>query len=646
MAFSGKREIQTETMPESDRKIKIQEFDDPKTGVKELIDEGIPKLPEIFLDEEVEKIKSEPISGTSDQLRIPVINRQGLTDPGSRKTVISEIRDASEKWVSSRLSITGFLSVLDQMIEGVCQFHEQDSEVKQQYYTRDLSKKVRFYSNFDLHLATAASWRDSIYAVLALDPPKPEELPHVCRGSLFCYWIRVTSETMSNVRVRALGLNPNHLNNMGCHEALFLLGHYYPPCPEPEKTLGLRGHTDFGILTILLQDQIGGLQVLHENQWIDVAFLPGALIRDNYQRDGFTALCIEWNSKIQEFDDRKTGVKGLIDEGISRIPEIFLDEEMEKLKTEPFSGLSDQLSVPVINLKALTEGAVSREEVISEIRNASEEWGFFQIVNHGIPQTVLDQMIEGVRRFHEQDSQVKQKYYTRDWKEKVVFNSNFDLHQATAASWRDSIYVIMAPDPPEPEELPQVCRDIMIEYGERMQILGHSMFELLSQALGLNLSYLNNMECNEGLYIVGHYYPACPEPEKTLGLRGHTDSGFLTILLQDQISGLQVLHENKWVDVAFLPGALILMSNDKFKSVYHRVLAKNIGPRISVASFFRTHFDLEDSKQRLYGPIEELLSEENPPLYRATAVKEILSQRYGEGLGRTPLLSHFKLKQL
>jgi len=75
------------------------------------------------------------------------------------------------------------------------------------------------------------------------------------------------------------------------------------------------------------------------------------------------------------------------------------------------------------------------------------------VVNHGIPLKVLDEMLEGVKRFHEAEAEVKKKYYTRASK-KMVFNSNFDLYQARAANWRDTMVMIIAPEPPEPDELP------------------------------------------------------------------------------------------------------------------------------------------------------------------------------------------------
>jgi len=80
-----------------------------------------------------------------------------------------------------------------------------------------------------------------------------------------------------------------------------------------------------------------------------------------------------------------------------------------------------------------------------------------------------------------------------------------------------------------------------------------------------------------------------------------------------------------------------LITNGMFMSVYHRVLARHRGPRISIASFFINTAPHGTSK--VVGPIKELLSEENPPIYRDTTVKDVMAHYFDEkGLdGNTPL---------
>ena len=175
---------------------------------------------------------------------------------------------------------------------------------------------------------------------------------------------------------------------------------------------------------------------------------PEASFKAEYDRE----------TELKAFDETKAGVKGLVDAGVTEIPRIFhYPVSDDYIQNSSVSG-ETPLSIPVIDLKGLNKDANQRKEIVEKLREASETWGFFQIVNHGIPESVLEEMKDGVRCFFEQETEVKKEFYTRDPTKPVVYNSNFDLYSGISTNWRDTFMIHMAPNPPKPEDLPKVCR--------------------------------------------------------------------------------------------------------------------------------------------------------------------------------------------
>lgn len=155
---------------------------------------------------------------------------------------------------------------------------------------------------------------------------------------------------------------------------------------------------------------------------------------------------------LAAFDDTKAGVKGLVDAQITQVPPLFIDEAF---MSEDKSTITDA-ELPIVDLNGILE---TRGEVVKKIGEACETWGFFQVVNHGIPASVVEGMIGGIRGFHEQEVEVKKEFYSREYsKKKVLYNSNFNLYEVKAVQWRDTLTCVMAPNPPSPEEIPDICR--------------------------------------------------------------------------------------------------------------------------------------------------------------------------------------------
>jgi len=121
---------------------------------------------------------------------------------------------------------------------------------------------------------------------------------------------------------------------------------------------------------------------------------------------------------LKAFDETKLGVKGL-DAGITKIPHMFYHPPDHTKKTSE-SGNTTTYKIPLIDPCAC-------KRVVESVRDAPETFGFFQIVNHGIPMSTLEKMKDEVKSFFEQDSEVKKKFYTREHRP-FVYNSNFNLY--------------------------------------------------------------------------------------------------------------------------------------------------------------------------------------------------------------------------
>ncbi|KAJ0823546.1 Naringenin,2-oxoglutarate 3-dioxygenase [Helianthus annuus] len=281
----------------------------------------------------------------------------------------------------------------------------------------------------------------------------------------------------------------------------------------------------------------------------------------------------------------------------------FVRDEDERPKV-PYNKFSSE--IPVISLKGIddvdgssVDGFGSRRaEICDKIVKACEDWGIFQVVDHGVDTKLLSEMTRLAREFFELPTEEKLRFDMTGGK-KGGFIVSSHLQGEAVQDWREIVtyfsYPIKARDYSRWPDTPKEWRAVTEKYSEELMGLACKLLEVLSEAMGLQKEALTKACVDMDQKVVVNYYPKCPQPDLTLGLKRHTDPGTITLLLQDQVGGLQATRDggNTWITVQPIEGAFVVnlgdhghyLSNGRFKNADHQAVVNSNMSRLSIATF-------------------------------------------------------------
>lgn len=322
-------------------------------------------------------------------------------------------------------------------------------------------------------------------------------------------------------------------------------------------------------------------------------------------------------------------VQDLSESGIPAIPNRYIKRESDRPISE---AVVDDVNIPLIDLAGLMGTGEDDQETMSKISEACREWGFFQVVNHGVKPELMDRAREVWREFFHLPMEVKQSYANSP-KTYEGYGSRLGVEKGAVLDWSD--YYFLHYLPPDLRDYnkwpaqPHFSREVIDEYLGEVVKLGGRLMKIFSINLGLKEDQLQDAFGGSGedigVCLRVNFYPKCPQPDLTLGLSSHSDPGGMTLLLPDpHVVGLQVQRNGKWVTVKPAPHAFIVnigdqiqvLSNAIYKSVEHRVIVNPNAERVSLACFYNPRGD------RLIGPVKDLTGEETPPLYQPMTFDE------------------------
>ncbi|KAJ4822025.1 hypothetical protein Tsubulata_001599 [Turnera subulata] len=309
---------------------------------------------------------------------------------------------------------------------------------------------------------------------------------------------------------------------------------------------------------------------------------------------------------------------------------------------------SDAEVIPTIDFSILTSGTPDqRSKVIQDIGNACAEWGFFMVINHGVPNLLREETIRLAETFFNLSEEEKREYTGTQLFDPIRYGTSFNVTVDKIRFWRDFLKIHVHPSFSAPNKPPGLS-EILQEYSKSVREVAEELFKGISISLGLEENYIKDkMDTESGSQLlVTNLYPPCPQPELAMGLPPHSDHGLLTILMQNEHSGLQVKHSGKWVPIDPLPNSFLvntgdhmeILTNGKYKSVLHRAVVNGKATRISVGTAHGPPLET------IVSPAPELASGgNNPPAFRGIKYREYLELQQSKQLDGKTCLDHLRI---
>jgi isopenicillin N synthase-like dioxygenase len=292
-------------------------------------------------------------------------------------------------------------------------------------------------------------------------------------------------------------------------------------------------------------------------------------------------------------------------------------------------------SIPVIDAFSLESPTM-----LATLDAACRDWGFFYAVQHGIDHSVLDAVLTEARAFFRRPLAEKRAisrtaanpwgYFDRELtKNTLDWKQIYDYGPADGG--------VIAPQ--WPDAAPRFKAAVLAFYAA-CESFAFRLLDAIAANLGVPGDALaQSFRPTHTSFVRLNYYPMCATPARPtglatpthghLGVNHHTDAGAITILLQDDRAGLEVLKDDVWHLIEPRPDALVInigdivqvWSNDRYRAALHRVLASADAERFTAPFFLNPRYDAS------YAPLWATIDPHHPARYRPINWGEFRARR-------------------
>ncbi|XP_029128406.1 protein SRG1 [Cajanus cajan] len=302
----------------------------------------------------------------------------------------------------------------------------------------------------------------------------------------------------------------------------------------------------------------------------------------------------------------------LAKEPITKVPEQYIRPNLDTQ-----TDTTSLPQVPIIDLSKLVSGDLDELE---RLDHACKEWGFFQLINHGVNPSLVESLKRSVLEFLNLPMEEKKQFWNTPEDFEGFGHYLFDEQKM---DWIDPFTIYTLPlhirNPRLFNSFPHPLRINMENYSLEMEKLCITIIKHMTIALKIKQNEVLELFENLCQAMKWNYYPPCPQPENVIGLDSHSDVGGLTIILQaNETEGLQLKKDGKWIPVKPISNAfdiilgdtLEIITNGIYRSVEHRAAVNSKKERISIATFHRSQ------NNKVIGPTPSLVTAERPASFK------------------------------
>lgn len=314
--------------------------------------------------------------------------------------------------------------------------------------------------------------------------------------------------------------------------------------------------------------------------------------------------------------------------------------------------------IPVVDL-----GGKNETSIADDIHLACRDTGFFYVVNHDIPQELIENQFLAAKRFFDLPLETKlglhmKKSPTTAGYEPTggqVLDSQDDKSDKAPPDLKESFYcgLELVPDHPLTSkkirgfghnQWPELSgfREQMVRYYSSLSELGDRLQRLLALSLQMPEHWFKQFHAPAAATLRLIRYPPQPKDAQfnQIGAGAHTDWGGITILAQDSVGGLEVRTvQGDWIKAPPIPGTFVInlgdlmarWTNGLYMSNMHRV-NNNISEkdRYSIPFFYSPY------PTSIIEAIPSCVDDGHPRLFPTCTAQEHMAEMFRRSYGYTP----------